>query len=166
MTSKRLLTLALLTLAACSGDKKKKDDEDPPKTVVSANLSPEEYRKRQNQIADSMLNATSSAKQLVDKLGKGYAVGSTRLRDTVAMLASKTDCFQIGRKTDPYLAGTVSVWVNMNVVGSDVVQVQTSDWTSAAGNLVVACLGQHTKDWKFDTTFGTPAAYIVQVQFK
>jgi hypothetical protein len=167
MTLKRLMSVGLFALAACGGEDKKKDD-DAEKPPVSQSLSPEQYRKAQEQFADSILNATSSAKAVADKMGKGYAVGTTRLRDTVAFLAGKkTDCFQIGRKTDPYLAGTVNFWINMNVVGSDVVQVlQPSNWTSAAGNLVDACLGQQAKDWKFDTTFGPPAAYIVQVQFK
>jgi hypothetical protein len=165
MTLKRLIGVTVLALAACGGDKKTADDTE--KGPISPNVSPEQYRKRQEQFADSVLNATSSAKVVAEKLGKGYAVGSARLRDTVAFLAGeKTDCFQIGRKTDPYLAGTVSFWVNMNVIGSDVVRVQDSNWTSAAGSLVNACLGEQAKDWKFDTTFGTPAAYIVQVQFK
>jgi hypothetical protein len=164
MTLKGLM-VAVLALAACRGDKERADDS--KKAAASANVSPEQYRKRQEQIADSVLNATSSAESIAEKLGNGYAVGSTRLRDTVAFLAGeKTDCFPIGHQTDPYLAGTVSFRVSMNATGSDVVHVQKSDWTSAAGNLVDACLGEQAKGWKFDTTFGAPAAYIVQVQFR
>ena len=112
------------------------------------------------------MSATTTAKQVVDKLGKGYAVGSTRLRDSLATLSTKSDCFGQGRKTDPYLAGTVSFFVFMSVVGSNVVRVQESQWTSQAGNIVDSCLNLASKDWKFDSSFGKTAAYITQVQFK
>lgn len=170
MTLKCTMLCLVFALSACGAEKKKDDDPGTKPTAKAEDtpISPEDYRKRQKQFADSVLNSTGNAKALVAKLGKGYDVGSTRLRDTVAMLAAdkKTDCFGIGRKTDPYLAGTVSFWVNINVVGSDVIRVQESKWTSAAGNVVDACLNQAAKEWRFDTTFGKPMAYIVQVQFK
>lgn len=161
--TKILLLLALLATAACAKDKGKDDEEKTP-----VNQTPEQYRVRQQAFADSVLNASSSAKSVVDKLGKGYAIGSVTMRDTVAFLASDTTakCFKVGRSTDPYLAGTVSFWVNMNVTGSDVIRVQKSEWTSTAGNIVDACLNQLAKKWKFDSNLGKPAAYIVQVQFK
>jgi hypothetical protein len=56
--------------------------------------------------------------------------------------------------------------VNMGVIGSDIVRIQESKWTSAAGNIVDACLNKAAQSWKFDGTFGKPAAYIVQVQFR
>ena len=54
----------------------------------------------------------------------------------------------------------------MSVVGSNVVRVQESQWTSQAGNIVDSCLNLASKDWKFDSSFGKTAAYITQVQFK
>jgi hypothetical protein len=170
MNLTRMMMLSVLALAACGGDKKKDDDEgeDTKKRAApAAEVSVADYQKKQAAFADSVLNASKSAKTLVQKLGKGYDVGSVRLRDSVAFLAgSKTDCFQKARKEDPYLAGTVSMFVHISVVGSDVVRVQESSWTSIAGNLVDACLNTEAKNWKFDATFGKPAAYIVQVQFK
>ena len=162
---------AMATATACSKSDKTKDDD---ATSSTANAEPDEnksaleYRKRQQAYADSVLNASSSSKTVAEKLGKGYGVGSTRLRDTLALLvaANKDDCFKAGRITDPYLAGTVSIFVNMGVIGSDLVRVQESKWTSAAGNIVDACLNKAAQSWKFDGTFGKPAAYIVQVQFK
>lgn len=168
MNVKVTILCGTLTLTAC-GDKQKDEDTAGAQARIAATaISPEDYRKKQQAFADSVLNGTGSTKSLVEKLGKGYSVGSTRLRDTVAMLAGdkKEDCFGVGRKVDPYLAGTVSFWVNIGVIGSDVVRVQESKWTSAAGNQVDACLNQAAKAWKFDPTFGKPAAYIVQVQFK
>lgn len=162
-----VLLCSLGTLAACGGERSKNAESESAAGQKGAAMeSPDQFRARQQAFADSVLLATGRANDLVQKLGKGYAVGSVRLRDTVAMLAGKTTCFPTARKTDPYLAGTVSVFVNISVVGSDVVRVQESKWTSAAGNIVDACLNEESRKWKFDATFGKPAAYIVQVQFK
>jgi hypothetical protein len=161
---------SVLALAACGGgDKSKDDDTAAAQAKIRASaLSPEDYRIKQKAFADSVLNTTTSTKAIVERLGKGYEIGSTRMRDTVAMLSAdkKTDCFGVGRKIDPYLAGTVTFWVNMNLLGSDVITVQEAKWTSPAGNAVIACLNQAAKTWKFDPTFGKPTKYMVQVQFK
>lgn len=167
MIPKQLLICALVALAACGGDNAKDDAAAGAATNGAKEPeSPDAYRKRQQAFADSVLNANQSASAVVQKLGKGYAVGSVRLRDTVALLATKADCFATARKTDPYVAGTVSFFVNMSMIGSDVSRVQESKWTSAAGNIADACFNEQAKQWKFDTTFGKPTAYIVQVQFK
>ncbi len=166
MTLRHLLACSLFALAACGGDKTKDDA-----STASANpdaVSPDQYRKRQQAFADSVLNAAKPASKVVEQLGKGYAVGPVALRDTIATLAEGSNCFKTGRNTDPYLAGTVSIFAHMAVIGVDLIQVQTSDtkWTSAAGDLVNACLDVAMKNWKLDPHFGKPAAYIVQVQFK
>jgi len=160
----QLLTIATLTatVAACSGDSKAKDGSDRAAPVVSA----AEYKKKQQAFADSVLNASSSSKDIAMKLGKGFDVGSVRLRDSLDLLASKTDCFAKGRQADPYLAGTASFFVFMSVAGSNIVRVQESKWTSEAGNIVNSCLNLAAREWKFNTTFGKPAGYIAQVQFK
>lgn len=164
MNVKRTLVLSLLALAACGRDQAKDAEQAAEK---AKQVSPDEYRKKQLSFADSVLNAASPAKVVVEKLGKGYDIGPVRMRDTVAVLASaQTQCFQNGKKADPYLAGTVSFFVHMNVTGSDVIHVQESTWTSPAGNIVDACLNEATRPWKLDASFGKPATYIVQVQFK
>ncbi|MBI3568630.1 MAG: hypothetical protein HY084_10585 [Gemmatimonadetes bacterium] len=162
MNVKRVLVLSMLALAACGGDKKKEAED----AAATKQVSPDEYRKKQQAFADSVINAASSSKAVVEKLGKGYEVGGVRMRDTVSTLAAKTTCFQNGRNADPYLAGTVSFFAHMNVTGSDVIYVQESKWTSQAGNIVDACLNEASRQWKLDGTFGAPNAYIVQVQFK
>ena len=170
MQLKCMMLGGVFALAACSsGDKVKDDDIDKARVKATASpVSPDDYRLKQKRFADSVLNAASPTKAIAERLGQGYAVGSARLRDTVAVLSANkvADCFGIGRKTDPYLAGTVTFWVNISVIGSDVVRVQESKWTSAAGNIVDACLNQLARGWKFDPTFGKPGAYLVQVQFK
>ena len=159
----RFLIAAALLAAACGGDAK-----DKPQTAEAAKpqQTPDEYRKAQQRYADSVISGAKTSSQVVEKLGKDYAVGSIRLRDSLALLSSNTKCFEKGRQADPYLAGTVSFFVFMSVVGSNTVQVQESQWSSNAGNIVDACLNLEAKAWKFDATFGKPAAYITQVQFK
>ena len=68
------LTLALAT-AACGGDKTKDEEESAgTKRPDAAAMSPDAFRQKQQAFADSVLNASSSTKTVVDKLGKGYAV--------------------------------------------------------------------------------------------
>ena len=160
-----LLISSVFVLAACGDTSKDDAASKPPATAA---ISPDEYRKRQQAFADSVLNTSKPVAKVVEQLGKGYAVGPVALRDTLASLAQNTNCFKTGRNTDPYLAGTVSIFAHMAVIGVDLIQVQRSDtkWTSAAGELVNACLETEMKKWKLDMSFGKPAAYIVQVQFK
>lgn len=162
-----LLAGALVIAAACGGDaadRKPAAGEGAPAPGQSA----DEYRKAQQRLADSVLSHTSSAAEVVRDMGGDYAVGPARLRDTLSLLSEKTGCFLEGRKTDPYLAGTVSFFVSMSVVGSTAVYVQenATAWTSQAGNIVNSCLNVAAKDWKFGPSFGKPASYIAQVQFK
>jgi hypothetical protein len=167
MKLKHVALCSLFALGACGGGDKTKDDAGT-KAVNPTALSPDEYRKRQQAFADSVLNTTKSASKVVEQLGKGYAIGSVALRDTIASLAQNTNCYKTGRNTDPYLAGTVSIFAHMAVIGVDLLQVQQSGtkWTSAAGDIVNACLDTEMKKWKLDMRYGKPAAYIVQVQFK
>ncbi len=154
-------------LAACGSDKAK-DDAAAGVDRKLAETSPDAYRKKQQDFADSVLNTSKPVKDVVQQLGKGYEVGPVALRDTIASLAQNTKCFQAGRDKDPYLAGTVSLFAHMAVIGVDLIQVQISGtkWTSPAGELVNACLDSEAKNWKLDMRYGKPAAYIVQVQFK
>jgi hypothetical protein len=163
-----LFASALVMAAACGGDAADKKPAANGGAAPAPGQTPDEYRKAQQRYADSVLNQTSSAAEVVKQMGGDYAVGSVRLRDTLALLAEKSGCFLEGRKTDPYLAGTVSFYVFMSVVGSTAVYVQenATKWTSQAGNIVNSCLNVAAKNWKFDPSFGKQASYITQVQFK
>jgi hypothetical protein len=164
MTVRYLLLFSFLLLAACRSDNA--NDEADPKDASA--LSPDQYRQRQQVIADSVLDAARPVEKVVEQLGTGYAVGSERLRDTVTTLAENTDCYSNGRNTDPYLAGVVNIVARMTAAGTDLVRVQTANtrWTSAAGDLVNACLNSEMKKWKLDARYGAPAGYIVQVRFE
>jgi hypothetical protein len=160
--------LAVFAVAACTGEKDPKATADAGSgpAMTAADTNPDAYRQKQQAYADSVLNRASTAKQVVDKLGKDFEVASVRLRDTLALLSSKTDCHEQGRKADPYLAGTVTWYVFMSVVGSNVVRVQESQWSTAAGKNVDTCLNAAAANWKLDTSFGPPKQLIAQVQFK
>lgn len=170
MKTTRIALLAVLTLAACSGEKVQ-----PADTSAAAALTPEQeeartaadYKKRQAAFADSVLQTVTPTTKIVQKLGKGYAVGGPQLRDSLLAFIAKTpQCYKDGKSVDPYLAGTVSFFINMNVTGSDVVRVQESQWTSQAGNITDKCFNDAALKWKFGMTVSKPGAFILQVQFK
>jgi hypothetical protein len=170
MKTTRIALFAILTLAACRGDKVQ-----PADTAAASALTPEqeqaktaaEYKKRQAAFADSVLETVTPTTKIVQKLGKGYSVGGRALRDSLLAYIAKTpQCYQDGKRVDPYLAGTVSFFINMSVIGSDVVRVQESQWTSQAGNIADKCFNDAALKWKFGMTVSKPGAYILQVQFK
>ena len=165
--TRKLIVLATLVLAGACGGDKAAGDAAANASNPSA-MSPDQYRKRQQAFADSVLNAAKPVSKVVEQMGKGYAIGPVALRDTIASLVQGTDCFKTGRATDPYLAGTVSIFAHMAPIGIDLIQVQRqgTSWTSGAGDLVNACIDTEAKKWKLDMRYGKPAAYIVQVQFK
>jgi hypothetical protein len=157
--------VSLVTLSAC-GHNRSGDSKDPPDGNFAA-ISPDQYRARQHAIADSLLAAARPVDKVVEQLGQSYAVGPDALRDTIVALAEKSSCFAAGRTTDPYLAGAVNIMARMTTTGTDLVRVLVSNtrWTSAAGDLVNACLNTEMKKWKLAAKYGPPAGYIVQVRF-
>ena len=163
--------LATLALAACSREKVQPADSD--KTADA--LTPEQqemkratdYKARQKAFADSVLGSSASLKQVASKLGSKYEVGSVKMRDSLVTFVGRTpQCFKQGRDLDPYLAGTVTFRVHMSVIGSDVVSVQESNWTSPAGNVVDHCFNDEAKKWKFPMGMAKQGMYLLQVQFK
>ena len=169
-----LSALALSSvLAACKGDKVQPDGSDA--AASDANLTPEQreaksaedYRKKQAAFSDSVLKNSASTKAIVEKLGKGYEVGTVAMRDSILAHVAKTpQCYKDGKNIDPYLAGTVSFFMHLNPAGSDVIRVQESQWTSQAGNVTDKCLNEAARQWKLPMGMGKQAAYVVQIQFK
>lgn len=169
----RLTTLSLLAtfaLAACRGDKVQPDGEG-----ADASLTPEqreaksvaEYQKRQASFADSVLGNARSVTDVAKSYGKGVEVGNVQMRDSLMKFVEATpQCFKNARDVDPYLAGTVTFYIHMSVVGSDVVRVQTSEWTSQAGNMADKCLTEAATKWKFPMGMAKQGQYVLQVQFK
>jgi hypothetical protein len=158
--------VALLAITAACGKKDKPADDD--EAVNPKGVDKVAYQKRQQAFVDSVLGTAPKASQVAEKLGKKYDVGSTMMRDTIAVLAkdAKTGCFEKGKAINPYLAGVASFWVNLSPAGSDVIRVQESKWSSDAGALVDACLNDAAKQWKLSTALGKPGAYIVQIEFR
>lgn len=173
MTLIRLTTLSLLatfSLAACGGDKVQPDGEGADATLTAEQREAknvEEYKKRQASFADSVLGNARSATEVAKGYGKGVEVGNIQMRDTLMKHVEATpQCFKNARDVDPYLAGTVTFYIHMSVVGSDVVRVQTSEWTSQAGNMADKCLTEAATKWKFPMGMAKQGQYVLQVQFK
>ncbi|MBX9927536.1 MAG: hypothetical protein K2X99_01360 [Gemmatimonadaceae bacterium] len=161
MKLSRFALLAALAIAACSKDAADDDAETTP------TVSPEEYAAKQKAFADSVLNTASSASQVVEKLGKGYAIGSVALRDSlVANVGTAPQCYKRGKELDPYLAGRASFFIFMAVNGSNVIRVQESTWSSQAGSIVDSCLNEAARGWKLGPQLAKTGAYILQVEFK
>jgi hypothetical protein len=171
----RLLTFSLaatFALVACGGDKVKPDDA---AATADAALTPEQkeakqaldYQKKQSAFADSVLGNAKSAVEVAKKYGANVQVGTVQMRDSITKYVSNNpQCFKSGRDLDPYLAGTVTFYVHMSVIGSDVIRVQTSEWTSQAGNAVDKCFNEITPKWKLPMGMAKQGQYMLQVQFK
>lgn len=173
MTLIRLSTLSLLatlTLAACGGDKVQPDGEGANSTLTDEQReakSAEDYKKRQASFADSVLGNARSVTDVAKGYGKEIQVGSVQMRDSLMKyVEASPQCFKNARDVDPYLAGTVTFYIHMSVVGSDVVRVQTSEWTSQAGNMADKCLTEAATKWKFPMGMAKQGQYVLQVQFK
>ena len=169
----RLTTLSLLaalSLAACGGDKVQPDGEGADSALTAEQReakSAEEYKKRQATFADSVLGNARSATEVAKGYGKGVEVGNVQMRDSLLkFVEAAPQCFKNARDVDPYLAGTVTFYIHMSVVGSDVVRVQTSQWTSQAGNMADKCLTEAATKWKFPMGMARQGQYVLQVQFK
>jgi hypothetical protein len=152
-------------IVACGGEKAPGNGDTGTTTAAAP---AEDFRKAQQRYADSVFGEVKGAGEVVKRLGDKYAVPSLRLRDSVALLVGQSRCFDNGRQVDPYLQGAATIWVNMSSIGSDLIQVLESDtkWTSNAGTFVTSCINKAATKWKFDISFGKPAGYVVQVQFK
>lgn len=165
-TFERVMLGAILMVAAACGNDKAAD------AVASADRPAdpykEAYKEKQAAWADSVLRAAPNAKQVAEKLGPKYEIAPLPLRDAIVVLAQdpKYACHDKGKTVDPYLAGVVSFWVNMSVIGTDLIRIQESKWTTPAGKLVEDCLNEAAATWDFSASLGKPGAYIVQVQFR
>ncbi len=169
----RLTTLSLLaalSLAACGGDKVQPEGEGADSALTPEQReakSVAEYQKRQASFADSVLGNAKSATEVAKGYGKEVQVGSIQMRDSLMKyVEASPQCFKNARDVDPYLAGTVTFYIHMSVVGSDVVRVQTSEWTSQAGTMADKCLTEAATKWKFPMGMAKQGQYVLQVQFK
>jgi hypothetical protein len=167
----RTALLAVLALAACSRDKVQPADS----AAAEATLTPEqeeaksaaEYKKRQAAFTDSVLHTVTPTTKLVKKYGEEFAVGSLKMRDSLLTFIAKTpQCYKDGKALDPYLAGTATFYIHMSVVGSDVIRVQESQWTSQAGNITDKCFNDAARQWKLGMGLAKQGKYLLQVQFR
>ena len=167
----RTALIAVLALAACGRDKVQPADS----SATEATMTPEQeeaksaadYKKRQAAFADSVLQTVTSTTKLTEKYGKDFAVGSLKMRDSLLVFVGRTpQCYKDGKSLDPYLAGTVTFYIHMSVVGSDIARVQESQWMSPAGNITDKCFNDAGRNWKFPMGMAKQGKYLLQVQFK
>jgi hypothetical protein len=171
MLSRLLVVAACCALssavAGCGSETNAAAEEvhESPKVGQVARMTREAYGKSRQVFADSVLKAAKPASEVVKDLGDEFVEASPRLVDSLTTASNLTDCFETGRKVDPYLAGTVSYSVDLGEMGSTLVQIQQSQWTSTAGNIVHACLQLAARAWKFGPEFGTAGRQVAQVKF-
>ena len=169
----RLTTLSLIAVlaaAACGGEKVKPEGENADATLTPAQKEAKNaaaYRDRQAAFADSVLGHSKSVADVAKTYGKDVQVGSVQMRDSLLKyVEASPQCFKNGREVDPYLAGTATFYIHMSPAGSDVVRVQTSEWTSQAGTIVDKCFNELSPKWKFPMGMAKQGQYLLQVQFK
>lgn len=159
--------LGILLIAACAREKTKPEDESPEAAAARATREVLDYKRRQLAFADSVLGNAKSVTDMAKEAGKTFEVGSVILRDSLMKFVNATpQCYRNGRSVDPYLAGTVTFYIHMSVVGSDVIRVQRSDWTSQAGTVADRCLDESATSWKIPMGVQKQGHYLLQVQFK
>jgi hypothetical protein len=156
-----LLIAALVLLLSGCGPGTEADAKEPEVTRMTR----EAYGKSREVHADSVLNAARPVSEIVKDLGADYLEASTKMIDSLSVLSARTDCFATGRSIDPYLAGTVSYSVYMSKIGSTLIQIELSKWSSLAGNVVHSCLNLAAKAWHFGPEFGTRGRQVAQVKF-
>jgi hypothetical protein len=165
MESRALVVVALsCAVAACGSDRDAAAAESAGRTPVR--VTREAYGKSREVFADSVLRAAKPASEVAKDFGAEYTEASPKMVDSLTTLSNLTDCFETGRKLDPYLAGTISYSVYMSTIGSTLIQIQHSKWTSLAGNVVNACLNLAAREWGFGTEFGRAGRHVAQVQFR
>lgn len=167
-TFERMMLGAILMVAVACGNDKAADAGASTDLPATEEAIKEAYKQKQAAWADSVLRTAPNATQVVKKLGPKYDSAPLALSDAITVLAKdpKYACHDKGKAVDPYLAGVVSLWVNMSVIGADVIQVQTSQWTSELGTAVNDCLNTAAKSWTLSASLAKPGAYIAQVQFR
>ncbi len=167
----RTALIAVLALAACGRDKVQPADSGSAESTLTPEqkeaLKVEDYKKRQAAFADSVLQTVTPTTKLTEKYGKDFAVGGVKMRDSLLAFVGRTpQCYKDGKGVDPYLAGTVTFYIHMSVVGSDIARVQESQWTSPAGNITDKCFNDAGRNWKFPMGLAKQGKYLLQVQFK
>ena len=161
-----VVVLAGLVCAACGREDDASASEVPTRKAAAARMTKEAYTTSRRVYADSVLRAAKSAPEVAREIGQEVHVAPARMTDSLTALSGSTDCFVVGRNVDPYLAGTVNFAVYMSAIGSSLIQVNQSNWTSAAGNVVNACLNLRAKEWYFGPRDGPWGIVVGQVRFK
>lgn len=168
MTPIRIRTFAALTaalaLAACGGDK---PEDDTPNTAAMDSAMA--VWKRRQALADSVVAAAPTEKQVVQELGESrYDEAEGDLKEAMLRESEKTrDCYTNARQNlDANLTAVLYVVGNFGAAGWDVIRVEKWNTSSEAGNAVITCINSRAKnEWKLPTKDVKPGAHIVKLVY-
>ena len=169
MISRRNITFAALiavtATAACGGDKKP-DDNLGDSAAMDSTIA---QMKRRQALADSVVKAAPSTKEVVDQLGgKMYDEAEGELKDAMLKESEKTrDCYNnVRRDLDANLTAVLYVVANFGAAGWDIIRVEKWNNSSDAGNAVISCINQRARsEWKLPTTGVKPGAHVVKLVY-
>jgi hypothetical protein len=128
-----------------------------------------EYAKAQRVFIDSVVKAAAKVEDVAKSKGPVYQIADEALAEIVRREAEKTrDCYDsVGRGYDPYLAGVVTILVNLGGAGWDLVRVEAHEFSSPAGGVVVSCINARAKnEWVLPTDGVKPGAHLVQIVYR
>ncbi len=165
----RILLIPLLAvLAACPGDK----SEQPPAQVATVDTTPANLDSLQTAIPPAAPDTFKPIERPVrpaQPARRGYPVAPPALMEVVDRQQSFTRfCYQeFGQKSDPTLAGGVSVLVTVGSGGVTAASVGADSWSSTAGKAVNRCINERAEHaWKLTPGAVRAGTYEVRLTFR
>jgi hypothetical protein len=168
MISRRNITFAafaaLVATAACNTDK----PEDNTTNSAAMDSSVALWKRRQA-LADSVVTAAPTTKEVIDQLGGNmYREADGDLKDAMMKESEKTrDCYTNAlRDLDANLTAVLYVVGNFGMAGWDIIRVEKWNNSSVAGNAVVSCINARAKtEWKLPVKDVKPGAHVVKLVY-
>jgi hypothetical protein len=168
MNSRRYITFAALVAAAATAACNKDKPEDTPGSSAAMDSTIAQMKRRQA-LADSVVKAAPSTKEVVDQLGGNkYEEADGELKDAMLKESEKTrDCYtNVRRDIDANLTAVLYVVGNFGAAGWDIIRVEKWNNSSEAGNAVVSCINQRAKaEWKLPVKGVKPGAHVVKLVY-
>jgi hypothetical protein len=165
---KRILFLPLLAvLAACPGDKPQ-----PPVQTAQVDTTPANLDSLQTAIppaAPDTFKPIPKPVRPAQTVRRAYPPAPAALMEVVDRQQSFTRfCYQeFGQKSDPTLAGGVTVLVTVGNGGVTGASVGADSWTSGAGKAVNRCINERAEQaWKLSPGEVRAGTYEVRLTFR
>lgn len=162
------LVACTIVLAACSSDQAQKAEASRVADSIAMFAANAQWNLKKK-AWDSVSRIAPTASQVAKEKGSMYDVADAALTAAVLKEAEKTrDCYtKAARDYDRNLAGVIDVLVNLGGAGWDIVRVEHSTWSSAAGGAAETCIDARAKaEWKLPTKGVKPGAHLVHMTFR